>query len=191
MVSFDSFICFPVLRGVKKKTNVSVSSSGQSKSWTDFEEWGENSWLSTIASVLSMAVMFGGFAAVAGSAYELHTLQEAAKSHVDPVQVADSLNTWLRPTWFAQMAVSGCLLFTGRWIPFLLNLPLALWRAYRLSKGAWAYYPQDVLEFMGRRKAGAPQARGLGKLSPRHRLLLIVVFLGLLQLYYVYNFFML
>ncbi len=90
-----------------------------------------------------LSVAGAGLSAFAG--YEIYLMSQL--KHIDAVHVCEQLNKLVVPHFAAHWLVTVLLLVAGpRWILLALNLPLALYRAFVLSKKQHLLNPSLVAQ---------------------------------------------
>ncbi|GAB9463021.1 hypothetical protein Gpo141_00000497 [Globisporangium polare] len=92
--------------------------------------------------------------------YWLITLDELELDHLNPADVAKRLNKLVYP----EMILHGILMFLClvAWAPyvFLLNIPIALWHARRVSRNEHMLDPTEILRF---KNLQAARVEAIGK----------------------------
>jgi len=92
---------------------------------------------------LTIAV-FVNIILLAYSVYEFVTFRAVVNSHIDSVRFCQKFNQYLIPHYIAHAAVTAYLLLFGEWWLLLLNLPLALHRAYLYKMNQYLLSPDSI-----------------------------------------------
>ncbi|KAJ2853508.1 hypothetical protein GGI22_004842 [Coemansia erecta] len=72
--------------------------------------------------------------------------------YINPIDLANNLNTYVMPDLAAQMALVLVFLLLGEWMSMLLNLPLAAWNVSKVINNRQFYDATEVFRTLSKHK---------------------------------------
>ncbi|KAJ1770973.1 hypothetical protein IW138_004370 [Coemansia sp. RSA 986] len=87
-----------------------------------------------------------------GAVYFVIMLTDLECDYINPIDLANNLNTYVMPDLAAQMALVLVFLLLGEWTSMLLNLPLAAWNVTKVINNRQFYDATEVFRTLSKHK---------------------------------------
>ncbi|PVU95779.1 hypothetical protein BB559_002606 [Furculomyces boomerangus] len=98
-----------------------------------------------LALIISAVLLFG-------AVYFVIMLTDLECDYINPIDLANSLNTYVMPEFILFSVMLLMFLFVGQWFTFVLNLPLFLWNVSKISSNRQFYDATEVFRTLPRHK---------------------------------------
>ncbi|KAJ1657180.1 hypothetical protein GGF44_004974 [Coemansia sp. RSA 1694] len=98
-----------------------------------------------IALIMAGVLLFG-------AVYFVIMLTDLECDYINPIDLANNLNTYVMPEMAAQLALFVVFLLMGEWTTMLLNLPLTAWNVVKVVNNRQFYDATEVFRTLSRHK---------------------------------------
>ncbi|KAJ2548796.1 hypothetical protein EV175_004692 [Coemansia sp. RSA 1933] len=107
--------------------------------------------MSLTAFIYILALIMAGIL-LFGAVYFVIMLTDLECDYINPIDLANNLNTYVMPDLAAQMALVLVFLLLGEWTSMLLNLPLAAWNVTKVINNRQFYDATEVFRTLPKHK---------------------------------------
>ncbi|KAJ1905502.1 hypothetical protein LPJ81_001893 [Coemansia sp. IMI 209127] len=107
--------------------------------------------MSLTAFIYILALIMAGVL-LFGAVYFVIMLTDLECDYINPIDLANNLNTYVMPDLIAQMALVLGFLLLGEWMSVLLNLPLAAWNVSKVVNNRQFYDATEVFRTLSKHK---------------------------------------
>ncbi|KAJ2489877.1 hypothetical protein IWW37_003645 [Coemansia sp. RSA 2050] len=87
-----------------------------------------------------------------GAVYFVIMLTDLECDYINPIDLANNLNTYVMPEMAAQLVLFVVFLLMGEWATMLLNLPLTAWNVAKVVNNRQFYDATEVFRTLSRHK---------------------------------------
>ncbi|KAJ1988999.1 hypothetical protein EDC05_004980 [Coemansia umbellata] len=87
-----------------------------------------------------------------GAVYFVIMLTDLECDYINPIDLANNLNTYVMPDLAAQMVLFVVFLLMGEWMSMILNLPLAAWNVAKVVNNRQFYDATEVFRTLSKHK---------------------------------------
>ncbi|KAJ1822070.1 hypothetical protein IWW57_005126 [Coemansia sp. S610] len=98
-----------------------------------------------IALIMAGVLLFG-------AVYFVIMLTDLECDYINPIDLANNLNTYVMPEMAAQLVLFVVFLLMGEWTTMLLNLPLTAWNGAKVVNNRQFYDATEVFRTLSRHK---------------------------------------
>ncbi|KAJ1736656.1 hypothetical protein GGI11_005228 [Coemansia sp. RSA 2049] len=107
--------------------------------------------MSLTALIYILALIMAGVL-LFGAVYFVIMLTDLECDYINPIDLANNLNTYVMPDLAAHMVLLVVFLLLGEWMSMLLNLPLAAWNVIKVVNNRQFYDATEVFRTLSKHK---------------------------------------
>ncbi|KAJ1857549.1 hypothetical protein LPJ73_002027 [Coemansia sp. RSA 2703] len=107
--------------------------------------------MSLVAFLYILALIMSGVL-LFGAVYFVIMLTDLECDYINPIDLANNLNTYVMPEMAAQMFLFVTFLLVGEWMSMLLNLPLVAWNILKVVNARQFYDATEVFRTLPKHK---------------------------------------
>ncbi|KAJ2658368.1 hypothetical protein IWW48_004043 [Coemansia sp. RSA 1200] len=107
--------------------------------------------MSLTAFIYILALIMAGVL-LFGAVYFVIMLTDLECDYINPIDLANNLNTYVMPDLAAHMVLLVVFLLLGEWMSMLLNLPLAAWNVTKVVNNRQFYDATEVFRTLSKHK---------------------------------------